>query len=76
MKLNIKLYNYVFIHVGVDCGPLESPTNGIVSTSLRTLFMSEATYYCDRGYEISGAIHRTCGVDGQWRPNEPSCDCK
>ncbi|XP_064386870.1 sushi, von Willebrand factor type A, EGF and pentraxin domain-containing protein 1-like [Halichondria panicea] len=57
----------------VDCGPLQSPINGILQT-FGTLFMSEATYYCHRGYEISGASHRTCGADGQWRPNEPFCN--
>ncbi len=62
--------------IGVDCGSLVSPIDGIVSTSLGTLFMSIATYYCNTGYEISGASHRTCGATGQWRPNEPSCNRK
>ena len=59
--------------VGVDCGPLESPINGSVNTSLGTLFMSEAIYYCNNGYFISDARHRTCGAYGQWNRNEPSC---
>ncbi|XP_064386845.1 uncharacterized protein LOC135335316 isoform X3 [Halichondria panicea] len=57
----------------VDCGPLESPINGSVNTSLGTLFMSEAIYYCNNGYFISDARHRTCGAYGQWNRNEPSC---
>ena len=59
--------------IGVDCGSLVSPVNGMVNTYLGTLFMSKATYYCNNGYEISGASHRTCGATGQWGPNEPSC---
>ena len=33
-----------------------------------------ATYSCDAGYSLNVVLTRTCGDDGIWTPNEPTCD--
>ena len=68
----------------VDCGSLDTPSNGIVDTSSGTTFMMTATYTCNTGYNIVGSESRTCGVsgtsgattltDGVWSPAEPVCE--
>ncbi|XP_064386240.1 P-selectin-like isoform X2 [Halichondria panicea] len=57
----------------VNCGSLEAPSNGAVSTSSGTTFMMTATYTCNPGYTLIGANTRTCGGDGQWTPVAPTC---
>ncbi len=32
-----------------------------------------ATYNCTSGYTLSGDTTRTCGSDGQWSGNDPTC---
>ncbi|XP_064386182.1 sushi, von Willebrand factor type A, EGF and pentraxin domain-containing protein 1-like isoform X2 [Halichondria panicea] len=56
----------------VDCGPL-TIANGAVDTSSGTTFMMTATYTCNTGYTLIGANTRTCGGDGQWTPDAPTC---
>ena len=41
-----------------------------------TTFMSTATYTCNAGYNLIGAISRTCGSDGVWFPAAPTCERK
>ena len=57
----------------VDCGSLTNPTNGAVDKSSGTTFMMTATYTCNTGYTLIGANTRTCGGDGQWTPDAPTC---
>ncbi len=57
----------------VDCGGLANPLNGQVSTSSGTTFMLTTTYTCNTGYTLTGANTRTCGGDGQWTPDAPTC---
>ena len=38
--------------------------------------MSTATYMCNIGYELNGAMTRTCDADGNWTPAEPTCPRK
>ncbi len=35
--------------------------------------MMTATYTCNTGYTLIGANTRTCGGNGQWTPNDPTC---
>ncbi|XP_064386238.1 E-selectin-like [Halichondria panicea] len=57
----------------VNCGLLANPSNGAVDTSSGTTFMMTATYTCNTGYALVGANTRTCGSDGQWTPDAPTC---
>ncbi|XP_064386180.1 sushi, von Willebrand factor type A, EGF and pentraxin domain-containing protein 1-like isoform X2 [Halichondria panicea] len=57
----------------VNCGDLTDPSNGAVDTSSGTTFMMTATYTCNTGYTLIGANTRTCGGDGQWTPDAPTC---
>ena len=58
----------------VDCGSLDAPSNGAVSTSSGTTFNRVATYTCITGYMISGTTNtRTCQATGSWNPAPPTC---
>ncbi len=48
--------------------------NGQVSTSSGTTFMNTATYTCDDGYNLNGALDRTCQANGNWSLTAPTCD--
>jgi CUB/sushi domain-containing protein len=54
-----------------DCGPLTSPTNGMVMAPMTTLG-SVATYSCNPGLGPSGSSTRTCQADG-WDGMQPTC---
>ena len=62
-----------FPYTAVDCGVFPNSTNGAVDTSSGTTFMMTATYTCNTGYTLIGANTRTCGGDGQWTPDAPTC---
>lgn len=58
----------------VNCDILLDPLNGDVDLDLgSTTFGSTATYECDSGYTLSGAVQRTCEDSGSWQPAEPTC---
>ena len=61
--------------VAVDCGSLSVP-NGQVNTTSGTTFNNVATYSCGAGYTLNGSMTRTCGADGMWTLNAPTCDRK
>ncbi|XP_060580368.1 sushi, von Willebrand factor type A, EGF and pentraxin domain-containing protein 1-like [Ruditapes philippinarum] len=56
-----------------DCGPLATPTNGVVNIPSGTTFGQTATYICRPGYILSGAASRQCTVDGTWTDSPPIC---
>ncbi len=60
----------------VDCEALTNPDNGAVNTSSGTTFMNNATYACTSGYMLNGAAIISCGNDGVWFPDPPTCDGK
>jgi hypothetical protein len=59
----------------VDCGNLENPKNGKVTTPATT-YKSEATYSCDPNYGPNPAGKRTCQADGTWSGTAPTCQCE
>ena len=59
--------------LAVDCGPLNNPTNGLVTLS-GTTFNKVATYSCNSAYTLNGAQMRTCQASGVWSNAEPICD--
>ncbi len=70
----LKLVKYVNWSVTVvNCGSLDAPSNGAVDISSGTTLMMTATYTCNTGYTLIGANTRTCGGDGQWTPDAPTC---
>ena len=57
----------------VTCPALMAPANGQVShESLE--HNSLATYTCNEGHTLMGAVSRVCSLDGSWSGQEPSCD--
>ena len=60
----------------MNCGPLESPSNGTLDTSSGTTYPETATYTCDPGYQLVGATARTCQDNGEWSSSEPDCECE
>ena len=59
----------------IDCGPLESITNGnIVLIDGGTTFNSIAMYKCNSGYHPVGMANRVCQSSGQWSGSTPRCD--
>ena len=63
------------ICIVVDCGPLESPEDGMVSVNTTT-FQSVAKYSCNDGYSLIGESARTCLNSSNWSHSEPYCTCK
>ena len=37
---------------------------------------STVHYTCEVGYELRGSAQRTCGTNGEWIGDEPSCGCQ
>ena len=56
----------------VDCGDPGSVSNG-GRTLATTLFSSRVRYFCNRGYVLDGNEERTCGANGKWSGETPSC---
>ena len=59
-----------------DCGTPPPLTNGAVDHSGGTTYTQTATYTCDPGYDLNGALFITCQADGTWDDVAPVCDKK
>ena len=57
------------------CPELPSVSNGGVRFTGREPGAT-ASYSCDPEYDLSGAQTRTCGQDGTWSGQEPTCESK
>ena len=57
----------------VECGQLPDPPNGRVMLN-GMVFESEAMYNCSTGYNLFGDAVRSCGPDGEWLGNQPTCE--
>ena len=55
-----------------DCGTPEIPTNGMVNFS-STILGSIATYKCNEGCTLDGAVQRICKHNSQWSDSMPQC---
>ena len=60
------------VPLGVDCGRLNSPENGLIRLPGTTLG-SRAMYVCNRGFMLKGSAFRTCQVNGEWSGETPTC---
>lgn len=56
-----------------DCGPLEAPSDGSVSTPDGTAEGSTATYSCMERFNLTGEGTRTCQSDGTWSGEALTC---
>ena len=63
----------MFYSTVVDCGTLNTTTNGQVSHPNGTTFRQTATYNCSAGYNLVGDSIRMCEADGMWSGSEPTC---
>ena len=59
----------------VPCPALDNPAGGIVAAATLTAG-SLATYTCNVGYQMTGAMTRTCQTDGTWSGAAPTCTIK
>ena len=56
----------------VTCPALSTKSPLAVSAPAIT-YSSNATYYCDTGFSLSGSQSRTCQADGTWSGSPPTC---
>ena len=79
---SLLIYIYSFINCSItmnnisDCGALENPQFGTVSTAGGTTFGEVAVYYCNVGYSLIGNNERNCEADGLWSGTIPVCEIK
>ncbi len=57
----------------IDCGVLEDPANGRVTTLQGTTLNRIARYFCDRGFVTVGSNFRLCGSTSMWGGMAPTC---
>ncbi|XP_015752647.1 PREDICTED: sushi, von Willebrand factor type A, EGF and pentraxin domain-containing protein 1-like, partial [Acropora digitifera] len=58
-----------------SCPVLQPPTNGaIASFSCGSSFGSQASFSCNKGYQITGSRIRSCRSDGAWSGNTTLCN--
>ena len=57
-----------------DCGILPPVPNGAVNQSGGQLYMDIAHFSCDLGFNLQGTSARTCGSDGTWDNEQPTCE--
>ena len=69
------VHSSVFLHleiVSTMCPNLENPVNGAVTVNGMNPG-DTAIYTCISGFELVGADTLTCGDDGMWSSDPPSC---
>ncbi len=59
----------------LECPSLTAPANGAVQVASRGIG-STATYSCNNGYELAGAVSRSCQNTLKWSGASPSCYAK
>ncbi|XP_022803616.1 sushi, von Willebrand factor type A, EGF and pentraxin domain-containing protein 1-like isoform X2 [Stylophora pistillata] len=57
-----------------SCIKLQPPSHGNLSLSCGFSFGSQASFTCDRGYQLSGSRERLCKKDGSWSRNTTTCN--
>ena len=66
--------DHSLVPLAVDCGPLNNPTYGLVTSVSGTTLNNMATYSCNSGYTLNGTQMRICQASGRWSNAEPICD--
>ncbi|XP_078687146.1 uncharacterized protein LOC144919463 isoform X14 [Branchiostoma floridae x Branchiostoma belcheri] len=57
----------------VQCPTLVAPTNGALSPTGATSYLTVVTFICNTGYDRNGAADATCQADGTWSRDVPTC---
>ena len=66
---------YVDLHFAVRCRELEAPENGDIMFSESPVGSGDiATFTCDDGFELDGSESITCGCNGEWSDESPTCE--
>lgn len=65
---------FLVLCVGINCGYLDTPTNGKVVFDTDTKLGSSATFSCRRGFKLVGDQVRVCQASGDWSLSQPSCE--
>ena len=60
------------VFISVLCASLADPIGGAISRTTDGI-NTRVNYTCQSGYTLSGASALTCGSDGSWDAQQPSC---
>ena len=75
-----KFHKNILPILSAQCRVLQSPANGMVTTTSRRLSTSIATYTCNSGFELldltPGSNTRTCQPNGMWSGAGAHCISK
>ena len=66
---------FAVLNAVVMCPSLDDPVNGQVTVSRFTVG-DNALYSCNTGFFVNGSLLRTCGSDGEWSDEAPTCPRK
>ena len=66
------LFHVAFIVFIGSCDKPVAPANGSIN-STGSNEGDTVTYFCNRGYNLSGDLIRTCQSDGEWSGAQPEC---
>ena len=66
----------VFTSTEIDCGQVQPPQNGSVTTESRHLYGDRITFSCDIGHELHGHNEALCLHTGNWSNEVPQCKRK
>ncbi|CAH3164729.1 unnamed protein product [Pocillopora meandrina] len=56
-----------------SCPVLPQPVHGYISLTCQNRFGSQASFTCEKGFNMKGSLLRTCRSDGTWSGNTTSC---
>lgn len=71
----MNVFHVVFRIAVISCEEPEVPAGGyVVGYDLNVHSVIE--YHCDVGYLLHGEAKHSCGKDGEWTGEVPSCECE
>lgn len=72
---NLYVFYFFFFALVITCDEPEVFTGGyVVGYDLNVHSVIE--YHCDVGYLLHGEAKHSCGKDGEWTGEVPSCECE
>eukprot|EP00043_Microstomoeca_roanoka_P020267 m.242728 g.242728 ORF g.242728 m.242728 type:complete len:3263 (+) comp17138_c0_seq1:1001-10789(+) len=60
--------------VGVTCDAIPTVKYGMASATDTLHYPESISYSCEVGFSLSGQKDLSCGTDGAWSPQAPTCD--
>ena len=82
VSVSIQFYIYctigiiIIFLIGINCGYLATPVNGVVDFISDTSLGSSAQFSCIRGFKLIGSSVRVCQNNGVYSGQQPSCMSK